>query len=48
MSKDVTIIGLSTLDQGDVINRLLKAGANVFIKKPFQLDELSKALDELL
>jgi two-component system chemotaxis response regulator CheY len=40
------IIGLSTLDQGDVINRLLKAGANSFVKKPFSIEELIKAFEE--
>lgn len=48
INEKTPIIGLSTLDQGDVINRLIQAGANVFIKKPFQLDELTKAMDELL
>lgn len=48
INKNTPIIGLSTLDQGDVINRLLAAGANIFIKKPFQLEELTKALDGLL
>jgi two-component system chemotaxis response regulator CheY len=48
INKDIPIIGLSTLDQGDVINRLLAAGANIFVKKPFQLDDLSKALDKFL
>ncbi len=48
LNSDVPIIGLSTLDQGDVINRLLDAGANIFVKKPFTLDALTKALGEVL
>ena len=42
------IIGLSTLDQGDVIKRLLDAGANTFVKKPFSLKDLEKVLEEHL
>ncbi len=42
------IIGLSTLDQGDVIKRLMSAGANLFVKKPFQLDELSQAINKVI
>lgn len=48
LDTNVPIIGLSTLDEGDVVNRLLKAGANTFVKKPFTLEELSKALEEHL
>ncbi|MGH1468889.1 MAG: response regulator [Bdellovibrionales bacterium] len=48
LNNKVPIIGLSTLDQGDVINRLLDAGANIFVKKPFTLDELTKALEDVL
>lgn len=48
MSTSVPIIGLSTLDHGDVINKFLNAGANIFVKKPFTLDELTNALQEVL
>lgn len=48
LNTDVPIVGLSTLDQGDVINRFLSAGANIFIKKPFTLDELTKAIEDVL
>ncbi len=41
------IIGLSTLDHGDVIDKLLLAGANTFIKKPFSLDELTEAMRKI-
>jgi len=42
------IVGLSTLDHGDVINRMLKAGANTFVKKPFSLEDLNAAIEECL
>jgi len=42
------IVGLSTLDHGDVINRMLNAGANTFVKKPFSLNDLDAALKECL
>lgn len=45
---DTPIIGLSTLDHGDVINRMLKAGANTFVKKPFSIGDLDAALKECL
>lgn len=44
ISKDTPIIGLSTLDGGDVVDRIIEAGANVFLKKPFSLDDLDKVL----
>jgi len=42
------IIGLSTLDHGDVINRMISAGANTFVRKPFSLEDLDAALKECL
>lgn len=42
------ILGLSTLDHGDIVQRLLDAGANTFIKKPFSFDEIRKNLGDFL
>jgi len=47
-STTVPIIGLSTLDHGDVVNRMLKAGASTFVRKPFSLDDLDAAIKECL
>ena len=46
ISSKTPIIGLSTLDHGDVINRMLKAGATTFVRKPFELNDLKAALKE--
>ncbi len=48
LNNTIPIIGLSTLDHGDVINRFLSAGANSFVKKPFTLQDLTKAMKEVL
>ena len=42
------IVGLSTLDHGDVIKRMLSAGANQFVKKPFSLNDLDTVVSDLL
>lgn len=42
------IVGLSTLDHGDVIKRMLEAGATSFVKKPFSLEDLDAAIKECL
>lgn len=43
-SSDVPIVGLSTLDQGDVIDRIIDAGANSFVRKPFSIADLDKVM----
>ncbi len=48
LNSNIPIIGLSTLDHGDVINQFLNAGANSFVKKPFTLDDLTKAIKKVL
>lgn len=48
LNSKTPIIGLSTLDHGDVINRMLKAGATTFVRKPFDLNDLDAALKECL
>lgn len=46
LNKEIPIVGLSTLDHGDVIQRMLDAGANHFVQKPFNFDDLKKAIEE--
>ncbi len=43
-SSKTPIVGLSTLDGGDVVDRIIEAGATTFLRKPFSLEDLDKVM----
>lgn len=45
IDKYVPIIALSTLDSGITVEKILEAGANLFLKKPFEANEIKNILD---